>query len=246
VKQPTVVDSVVQSYFRALSNFREADKLAQLLLDDAKRTGTALTAAQANRMAKGIRLKNTQENYAHFGLRQSGLPLIEDMIARITKVLLDSKAISADPTTGQANRLYFDRVLANLQTAKFLPSEVVRSAAELPALSNEQWKSLAPVGTLKVPEIVFARGTANLTPSSKQTLDELAQTLSAWPAYYLVVEGSTSTSGNQTANIALAARRAEATVEYLRSQGIPAARMTSRQGNAGQSRVSFVLGEIPY
>jgi outer membrane protein OmpA-like peptidoglycan-associated protein len=246
VKQPAVVEQVVQSYFRSLSNFRDTDKLTQLLLEDAKRTSTALTAVQANRLVKGIQLRNTQENYAHFGLRKASLPLVEDMIARITKVLVDSKAISADPTGGQPSRLFFDRVMSNLQTAKFLPSEVIRSTTELPTLSDDQWKALAPVGTLNVPEIVFARGTANLTPSSTQTLDDLAQTLNAWPAYYLVVEGSTSAGGNQEANNALAARRAEATVEYLRSQGIPASRMTSRRGNAGQSRVSFILGELPY
>lgn len=246
VKQPSVVESFVQSYFQALVNFREIDKLSELILEDAKRTGTTLTAPQATRLAHGIRLRNTQENYAHFGLRQGGLPLIEDMITRITKVLLDSRTIAVDPTGGQPSRLYYDQVLAKLQAAKFLPSEVVRASTELPALSSEQWKSLASVGTLKVPEIVFARGTANLTAASMQTLDELLRTLQAWPAYYLIVEGSTAPGGNQAANSALAARRAEAAVEYLRGLGIPASRMTSRQGNAGQSRVSFVLGEIPY
>jgi outer membrane protein OmpA-like peptidoglycan-associated protein len=246
LKNPSVVEAVLESYFKALSNFREPEKLQQLLLADAKLTGTALTDPQAARLVKGIRWKNTQENYAHFGLRQSGLPLIEDMVSRIARVLVDSKAIPADPTEGQPNRLYFDRLLANLQSAKFLPSEVIRTATDLPTLSVEQWKSLTPVGTLKVPEITFARGTATLTPTSTQTLDELATTLGAWPAYYLIVEGSTTASGNVVANQELAARRAEATVEYLRDQGIPASRMTSRPGNAGQSRVSFILGEIPY
>ncbi len=247
LKQPEVVKSVVESYFRALNSFREPEKLQQLLMDDAKRTGTALTSSQAAKLASGIQWKNTQENYAHFGLRPAkNIPLIEDMIARITKVLKDTKAITDDPTQGQPNRLYYDRILTDLQASKFLPNEVVRATAELPTLTADQWKSLNSVGTLKVPEISFARGTSNLTPTSTQTLDDLVKTLNAWPAYYLIVEGSTITGGNQAANEALAARRAEAAVEYLREQGISASRMSARPGPVGQSRVTFVLGEIPY
>jgi outer membrane protein OmpA-like peptidoglycan-associated protein len=113
-------------------------------------------------------------------------------------------------------------------------------------LTDAQWNSLVPVGTLSVPELVFARGTANLSEVSRTVLDEMAEKLRSWPAYYLKVEGNAASGGNTEANLSLAARRAEATVEYLKSLGVPVARIKSSAGKVGQSRVLFMLGELPY
>ena len=171
---------------------------------------------------------------------------IEDILGRISSVLVSSGGIEKDPTDGQFSRLFFDRPLAKLQSTNFLPEEVIRQEQQLVELSESQWSTLVPVGTLSVPELVFARGTANLSEVSRTVLDELAEKLRSWPAYYLRVEGNASSSGNIEANLSLAARRAEATVEYLKALGIPAARMKSVSGKAWQSRVVFTLGELPY
>ena len=85
-----------------------------------------------------------------------------------------------------------------------------------------------------------------LSEASKQTLDELAKKLLTWPAYYLKVEGNAASGGNETANLALAKERADAAVDYLKMRGISAARMKSVAGKVGQSRVAFILGELPY
>jgi outer membrane protein OmpA-like peptidoglycan-associated protein len=246
LKHPKVVEKVLQSYFRALHQFREPDTLKRLVIEDAKSSGAILSDAQADRLISGIRWKNTQENYAHFGLRSDRVIHVEDMLARISALLVASGAIDADPTEGQFSRLFFDKALRNLQTNRFLPEELVRTDEELRVLSDQQWDSLVPVGTLRVPELVFARGTAALTATSKLILDELADKLNSWPAYYLRIEGNAASEGNQQANLALALQRAEAAKEYLRSQGIPDGRMKSATGKVGQSRVVFVLSELPY
>jgi flagellar motor protein MotB len=246
VKQPQVVEQVLDSYFRSMNAFRDPQKLKRLVLDDAKQTGSKLTDSQADRLLAGIRWKNTLENYAHFGLKEDRVVHIEDMIGRIMSVLVSTKGIERDPTGGQYPKLFFDKALAKLKSDNFLPEELVRSDGELKELSEDQWTSLTPVGTLSVPELVFARGTARLSEASKQTLDELAKKLLTWPAYYIKVEGNAASGGNETANLALAKQRADAAVDYLKMRGISAARMKSVAGKVGQSRVAFILGELPY
>jgi len=246
VKQPQVVERILESYFEAMSSLRDVTQWKQLVLQDARQTGSSLSEAQADRLVSGIRWKNTLENYAHFGLRTDNSLHIEDMLARIAGVLVASGAISKDPTDGQFSRLFYDKSLKNLQTNRFLPDELVRAESGLAALSDAQWDSLTPVGTLRVPELVFARGTDKLTPTSQQILDELASKLETWPAYYLRIEGNSATGGNEQANLALAARRAEAAREYLKSRGISESRMKSSAGKVGQSRVVFILSELPY
>jgi outer membrane protein OmpA-like peptidoglycan-associated protein len=246
VKQPQVVEQVLDSYFRSMNAYRDPQKLKKLVLEDAKQTGSKLTDTQADRLLSGIRWKNTLENYAHFGLREDRVVHIEDMIARIMSVLIATKGIERDPTGGQYPKLFFDKALAKLKSDNFVPEELVRGDGELKELSEAEWKNLTPVGTLSVPELVFARGTARLTDASKQTLDELAKKLQTWPAYYLKVEGNAASGGNETANLALAKERADAAVDYLKMQGISSARMKSVAGKVGQSRVAFILGELPY
>ena len=246
LKQQPLVEKIVDSYFRSMNTYREPDKLKELVLEDAKLTNTKLTSVQADRLIKGIHWKNTQENYAHFGLRAEKVVHIEDMLGRISSVLVSSGGMPKDPTGGQFSRLFFDKVLASLQSSNFLPNEVVRQERELVELTDAQWNSLVPVGTLSVPELVFARGTANLSEVSRTVLDEMAEKLRSWPAYYLKVEGNAASGGNTEANLSLAARRAEATVEYLKSLGVPVARIKSSAGKVGQSRVLFMLGELPY
>lgn len=247
LKQPSVVEELLACYFRALSVFREPAKQVELFLADAKLTGSALTRPQAERLRQGVRLKNTQENYSHFGLRPDQQLLhVEDILQRISRVLVETQVIAQDPTQGQFSKLFYDKALAKLKSDNFLPSEAIRQESQLSALTETQWSQLIPVGTLKVPELVFARGTATLTPTSKQTLDELAEKLKSWPAYYLRVEGNAANSGNAEANLSLAARRADAAVEYLRGLGVPDARLLAARGKIGQSRVVFVLSELPY
>lgn len=246
LKQQSVVEKILDSYFRSMNTYREPAKLKDLVLEDAKLTNTKLSALQAERLLQGIHWKNTQENYAHFGLRGEKVMHVEDMLGRISSVLVASGGIPKDPVGGQFSRLFFDKVLVKLKESNFLPDELIRQEKELAELTDAQWNSLLPVGTLSVPELVFARGTASLSEVSRTVLDELAEKLRSWPAYYLKVEGNAASGGNTEANLSLAARRAEATVEYLKSLGVPAARMKSTSGKVGQSRVVFVLGELPY
>ncbi len=250
LKNGPVVESVLEAYFTALYAYRDEDKLIALLLDDAKQTKQELTQEQAKRLFRGIQWKNTQENFAHFGKRAGALVHIEDMLARISSVLAKAGSIPASVAEGPFNRYFFDRPLESLMSRNFHPglaSESVRVEASLAALNDAQWSRLVTVGTLSVPELVFLRGSSNLSDQSKRTLDELFQKLQAWPQYYLIIRGNASKAGNMEANRKLAEERGQTALQYLLGLGIPQERMrVATEEITGATRVTFVVGQIPF
>jgi outer membrane protein OmpA-like peptidoglycan-associated protein len=253
VKNQTTVEKVLECYFRALYGFNNAesrDAMKKLVMDDAKQTGTKLGEDQAGNLVSKIQWKNTQENFAHMGLREGKLFPLENMIERIMKVLLQTKAIDSDPTAGQITRLFYDAPMAQLQSRDFHPglsNEAIAEQAVLPQLSDAQWEQLVSVGTLSVPDLVFARGSAQLTDSSRATLEELSQNLQSWPKYYLRIRGSALAQGNLEANKELALRRAKAAEDHLRSLGVGPSRMHVVGGVSNkQAKVTFELGQPSY
>ncbi len=98
IKNEPVVKQVLEEYFRALYNANEKNQLVDIVEADAKATGSPITRAQAMDLVKGIQWKNTQENFAHFGLVPSAVPQVEDMIDRVKRVLMETKAFPSDVT----------------------------------------------------------------------------------------------------------------------------------------------------
>ena len=249
-KNEQVVGDVVEAYLRA--GYEHRDKMVPLVLEDARATGTPLTQAQAESLVQGVWWKNTQENYAHLGLLQGKtLQHLEDAIGNITKVLLATKGIAADPTDGKPHLLYYDKVLTRLKDRGFHPGldvEAIRTeAVEFPPLTDAQWESLVPVGTLQVPPLVFARGRSTLTSRSQMVLDDLMENLENWPQYYLLIRGNASLEGDLEANRALAQARAKAAEAYLIQNGVSHNRVRAIGGEpSGTTSVSFVLGQTPY
>lgn len=248
IKNEDTVRQVVESYFRA--NFTLTNR-EELVLNDSKLTGEPVRPEQAKRVAEGIRWKNTQENYAHFGMTQGhGYQHVEDMIVNLNNVLIKTGAMAGDPTKGQPNRLYYDKTMRSLFDRNFHPgvkAEEVRQDKGLAALNDKQWKELIPVGTLQVPRLVFARGGANLTSASEQTLTDLVNSLKSWPQYYLIVRGNCSKEGDIEANKLLASSRAQATVDWLVAHGIDRNRVKADVSEPnGSTTVAFIVGQLPY
>lgn len=224
--------------------------MVKLLLQDAKETKQNLTDSQAKRLVQGIQWKNTQENLAHFGKRSGALVHIEDILGRISNVLVKAGTIDPPSSNTQFTKYFYDRPMESLLNKNFHPglaNETIREETKLKELTQAQWSKLTTVGTLSVPELVFVRGSPNLTEASKRTLDELAQRLQAWPQYYLVIRGNASQAGDMQANLKLASQRGDAAMKYLLGLGVPAERMrVLTEGITGQTRVTFVVGQVPY
>ncbi|MEM8733268.1 MAG: phosphate ABC transporter substrate-binding/OmpA family protein [Planctomycetota bacterium] len=250
IKNEAVVRNVIASYFRARHAFSTPEKLEQLVIRDAKSQGTTLSSDNAKTLVSGIAWKNTQDNLAHFGLRSASLPHIEDMVDRIRTVLSETGGLDSDPTNGVSNRVFYDKAMVALQTAGFHPGaddERVTEAKKLKSLSDGEWARLQPIGKVAVPPLVYARGTARLTESSKVKLDELVETLKTFPRAYLEIRGDASSRGDAEANRTLAKQRADAALQYLRESGVAEAKMRATNGNiTGKTSVTFVLVEAPY
>ena len=82
--------------------------------------------------------------------------------------------------------------------------------------------------------LVFASGSARLTPSARAKLDEVAETLRQFPAQRFLLSAHTDGQGPAEANLALSKRRAASVASYLIGSGIAAERFEVRA--FGESR----------
>ncbi len=73
--------------------------------------------------------------------------------------------------------------------------------------------------------VFFAVDQSTLSPQAQATLDAQAQWLMTNSDYLAVIEGHADEQGTREYNIALGARRANATMEYLVSKGIASNRL---------------------
>ena len=73
--------------------------------------------------------------------------------------------------------------------------------------------------------IFFDTDSTSIRADAQQTLDRQAQWLAKYPNYAITVEGHADERGTREYNLALGARRAAVTRDYLASRGVPASRM---------------------
>ena len=275
ISNPSATRAVVESYLR--SAYSHQSDMPALLMADAKQHADEITLDQAKSIVKGILWKRTIENYAHFGLlprhEAGGLTHIEDMIANITRVLVDTGAISADNIVyGRENTLYNDSILQAMRENNFHPGDrstvvqnsggratlgdlatgarpdlgSVRGVEQLPPLSEEEWNSLIAVGSLKVEELDFRRGSSDLSGSSKRELRTLATTLENFPRYYLLVIGKSQGEDSES-NRTFAQERAQSALNYLTDLGVNPNRLRAiGTVTSDSSSVQFVVGQRSY
>ncbi len=73
--------------------------------------------------------------------------------------------------------------------------------------------------------IFFDTDSTAIRADAAQTLDRQAQWLQRYPNYAITIEGHADERGTREYNLALGARRAAATRDYLAQRGVPAQRM---------------------
>lgn len=104
--------------------------------------------------------------------------------------------------------------------------------AQTTILAPEIIQALKPMRGLRPASqnltVLFANGSAGLTPQAGRALEELGKALTSQElsGYRFRIEGHTDTVGAPELNKTLSAKRAEAVVAYLKSKfGIPPARL---------------------
>ena len=86
--------------------------------------------------------------------------------------------------------------------------------------------------------LLFKSGSADLMPSAKSQLDDVAKALSAQPqANNVKVQGYTDNTGSASINDPLSEKRAQAVADYLESKGVPKDHITT-EGFGKQDPVS--------
>jgi outer membrane protein OmpA-like peptidoglycan-associated protein len=86
--------------------------------------------------------------------------------------------------------------------------------------------------------LLFKTNSAELLPSAKPKLDEIADALRTQPqANNVKVQGHTDSTGSAAINDPLSEKRAQAVADYLQSKGVPPDRITA-QGMGDQDPVS--------
>jgi hypothetical protein len=264
-----IVDSVIEAYAKVLYSFAQGDRMAELICSDAG-AEAALVRRHVARMTNGIQWKNVMENYAYFGLDpNAGSESMEDIILKVTKVMVQTGMIKEDPLKGNPNLIYYDGVLRRMKGNNFHPGqkinvlsgvdlgikdEVVRSSVALKALTPDEWKKLVSVGNFQVEPIQFPRNSSEITPNSKRMLKELSQRLKDWPSYYVTVIGQARGTGDSeidTMSTELATKRAEAVISELVSLGVTKERFCAKANLSTSNDWSglnllFSAGQLPY
>ena len=90
--------------------------------------------------------------------------------------------------------------------------------------------------------IFFDTDSSSIRADAQQTLQRQAQWLNQYPQYAIVVEGHADERGTREYNLALGARRASATRDYLAQLGVPASRI--RTLSYGKERPVAVCDDI--
>lgn len=261
---PDLVKQVVETDLKTAFSYESTPgDIAQLVRKDAAQFGEQITDAQAQKIVAGLQWKNTAENYAHFQIGNDAgsenVEHLEDMITKITGVLVKTGAIPKDPLDGKPNTIIYDGILKQLYASNFHPGkkasiiegvgvgtkdlEKPRQEPALPKLGTADWSGLRPVASARVEPIVFGRGTAAIAIQSRHDLDDLARRFRSWPHYYLKVVGRTINEGDPDANRRLAQERANAAAKYLMDHGVSESRIRAEVGPTGAGAVSFILAE---
>jgi peptidoglycan-associated lipoprotein len=118
------------------------------------------------------------------------------------------------------------------------PAEDAQASAAGAATPGSQQDFVVNVGD----RVFFEVDSTELTPQSRGTLDKQAQWLQNYSQYSFTIEGHADERGTREYNIALGARRAQATRDYLASRGIQPTRM--RTISYGKERPVAVCNDI--
>lgn len=78
---------------------------------------------------------------------------------------------------------------------------------------------------VNLPDVTFAVNSADISPSMRQTLDGVAQSMVNYPNSLIDVMGHTDSTGSDQYNLDLSRRRADAVANYLISRGVAGARV---------------------
>ncbi|MGR9044502.1 MAG: phosphate ABC transporter substrate-binding/OmpA family protein [Gammaproteobacteria bacterium] len=243
--KPELLEVLLSEYFQTLKYYR--DHGDDLIADVEKATG--LPEKDVKALLKGVQWQTLNDNAElWFGtVARHGIPqqeLVETIKGSID-ILREYGTFRGSPLPeNDPYRIINSRFAAEVHQQLGLPIEPLTTESNaFPALTEQQWRNLQPVGMLKIRPLIFASGTGSLTLDDKKQLDDAALTLKHYPNFRILVKGHTSIRGDRLMNKQLSQDRAEAVARYLMiTHDIPAARIKAI-GFGGEQPLPRIDGE---
>ena len=110
---------------------------------------------------------------------------------------------------------------------------------------------------MNLPDILFDTNKATLKQNAREALAKLAGIVSLFPNINLRIEGHTDSTGGDAINVPLSRERAQSVMDFLKSQGVAASRMSAEgyaaripvadnstpEGRSKNRRVEIILAE---
>ncbi|GAB4211008.1 MAG: hypothetical protein OHK0012_02690 [Synechococcales cyanobacterium] len=225
-RDPEALSDFVETYYRRMdANVRDASQLQRQIAEDGN-----LSPDQAATVLQGIDFFTANEAQTWF---QEGI--LERRIQATAAVLVLSGRRRELPANPKAliNEQFMSRAALNTQTLIDLiradnPELADRLAGKTraitPTLTAQQIQAAPTIGNLQVRgEVGFATGSAQLTSTSLQTLNQLAEEIREFSPQTVAVRiiGHTSRTGPAPFNQTLSQQRADVVVRYLRDRDLP-------------------------
>lgn len=170
----------------------------------------------------GLVLSNKDSSAISATISYEKLPYYDDM--GLTKSQADGKY-----------EFYLIRGITYNFTVKATGYETINTQVEADDPDEDEQKTvnfvMKPDGEIQLitlENLIFSRGSDQISTSSYQELDQLVVWLKDRPNIIIQLEGHTDFEGNQEANLELSEARVEAVKEYLKEKGIKKNRVLTK------------------
>lgn len=225
--KPEVVAELLEAYYRRIdANVRDSSQLQAQIAEDG-----SLEPAEAAAVVNGIEFFTAAEAQAWLTdgtleRRIEATAAVLVLAGRLDEVPKSPSNLFTHRAIAQAannTQTLVDLVRADNPELAARLQGTQRAVTAAPTLQASQVQAAPDIGNLQVQgEVKFATGSAQLTGSSQQTLNQLAQEIAEFNAGTVAIRviGHTSQTGSASFNQSLSQNRAQVVVDYLRSQGL--------------------------
>ncbi len=225
--QPIVISTFLENYYRRIdANMRVSAQLQQQIAEDGN-----LSPTDAATVLRGIEFFTAPEALAWMNDN-----ILQQRIQATAAVLVLAGRLNELPSNPKTlyTPEFLTRAASNTQTLidlvradnPELADRLVGGSKQSPTAQPatvQQIQAAPSIGNLQVRgDVQFATGSAQLTPASRQTLQNLAKEISEFNPETIAIRviGHTSRTGSASLNQRLSQQRAQVVADYLKNQGI--------------------------
>lgn len=183
------------------------------------------SACVASRKFVRNEVKTTADNLnARIDTTDGEIKEVGDRVSRVDETMNREVARLDSKTNEQTQRL--DTLRTEVQSVDQKAAAANQRVAGELTILDERFQNRNQFTVMNEKAVYFKFDSAQLDPSYKAMLDEIAVELQANPDAFVVLEGRTDATGNDEYNIRLGERRSEAVKRYLVvDKGVPVYRI---------------------